>query len=42
MFTLVNLEASHVAGGRGIRRPPEEGREGADVADIVVLGPLPH
>jgi len=42
VLALVHLEAPHVLGGRGIRRTLEEGREGANMADIVVLGPRPH
>ncbi|VXD05141.1 hypothetical protein SPHINGOT1_570002 [Sphingomonas sp. T1] len=42
MLALVKLEAPNVLGGRGLRRASQESREGANVADIVVLGTRPH
>ena len=42
VFALVKLKTPHVLGGRGIRRASQECREGAHVANIVVLGTRPH
>jgi len=36
------IVAPYVLGSRGLRRASQERREGANVADIVVLGTRPH
>lgn len=42
MFALVELKAAYILGGRDVGRAPEERRERANVADIVMLGARPH
>ncbi len=42
VLALLKLEAPYVLGSRGLRRASQERREGANVADIVVLGTRPH
>jgi hypothetical protein len=42
VLALVKLEAPYVLGGGGFGGASQERREGANVADIVVLGTRPH
>ena len=42
MLALVDLKAPHVLGGRGLGRTAQKSRKGANLTDIIVLGPRPH
>ena len=42
VLALVNLKAPHILRRRGVGRSSQEAREGANMADIVVLGTRSH